>query len=304
MAKVLTPESMPAATPAVEIQLAVRDAKRDGPSFDDLGSTLAAVENKPRLKIPRKQSNPWPVILLGTGALAVLGLIVMLLILFLPRDPSGGPKIPEIQFVADTRTEVGQTVRIPISVTYPSSYAQADKLRWQLRLGEQNPPGAEWDTASGHLQWSPGTREAGKSHSLSMVIQDTQTRESNLATFQVHVPALNPAIMAMLGFWERQGVPYSVTLPQPDTALDGTPNPATFLELQIDDHLVHVYAYPDVAAAAATYAVLEQSAGELSGNASLTPPLRFMDRDGLIIITQESSVEAVPAIKAWFEATP
>jgi hypothetical protein len=303
MAKVLSPERQPvAANPPIPVPL--RDLKSDGPSFDELGATLAAVESKPRLKIPRKRSNPWPVILLGTTAVAMLGLIVMLLIVFLPRDPSGGPKIPEIQYVADSRTEVGQTVRIPISVTYPTGYSQTDKLSWQLRAGEQNPPGADWDAASGHLVWAPGTRDAGKSRSLSMVIQDTQTRESNLATFQVHVPPLAPSIMAAVDYWERQGVEFQVGLPRPDTVLLGTEGPATLMEFEIAEHRVLVYAYPDLESAALAFSMLDQSTFEPSEEMNLSPPLVFATRDGAIILAEESAIEANAAIKAWLEPTP
>lgn len=272
----------------------------------NLDALAPAVVDKPRVKLRRRRSNPWPVILLGVGALAVLGLVITFLVLYLPRGgPAAGPAVPEIQYVNDARTDVGQTVKIPIAITYPSQFSAEEKLRWQIQLGPENPPGAAWDVTSGHLTWSPGTRDAGKSHTLLMTIQNSVTRELNETRYQVHVPALHPSLMAALAYWEQEGTTFTATLPQAVPAMAQAGVDATLVELQIAEQLVQVYAYPTAQAGKDKFAEMNPESYEVLGlNTSFTEPITVVERDGAILVAETAALEALPALKKWFEELP
>lgn len=320
MATVIAPETMPviakaqpkpASAPAVTTS-AVKSAgdvtteKAAAPNFSDLDAKVAA-DAKPRIKIKRKQSNPWPIILLGVGALVVLGLIVTLLILFLPKDfgGGGGPIVPEIQFVNDSQTEVGKSVRIPIAVTYPSSFSAADKERWTFQVAPENPEGTAWDAATGFLTWSPGTRDAGKSHALAIIIQNSTTRETNRATFQVHVPALSPGIMSALAQLNQNQVVFTASIPKAHEAMKHQETIPSLVEFQIGNDRVDVYDYSSVEIATAKLAEIDDGKLEQLGlTASMTPPLRYEQRDGAIMIAPIAVIEGSPSIKNWFDPPP
>lgn len=314
MATVLPPDAMPvisknqpkptpapaaSATPKVDEP---HGSKETPPSFSGLDSKVAA--EKPRVKIKRKHSNPWPIILLGVGALAVLALIVTLLILFLPTSLNdGGPSIPEIQFVNDATTEVGKSVRIPISVTYPSSYKAADKARWTFQVAPENPAGSAWDAATGFLTWAPGTQDAGKSHALAIIIQDSSTRETNRGTFQVHVPALSPGIMATMAYLGQNNMVFTASLPKAHEGMKHQETVPNLFELQIGNDRVDLYDYSSVEIATAKLAEIDESKlDELGLTASLSAPLSYVQSGGAILVTPTASLEASPSIKKWFEA--
>ncbi len=313
MASVVVPDSVPAAdasskTPILSAGIGEPVEPRErGPSFSGLDSKLVAVTDKPRVKLPRKRSNPWPMILIGMGALSVLTLIVIVLVMYVPSGGGEGPAIPQIQFVSDSRTEVGKTVRIPIAVHYPAKFTDEDKRRWQLSVGQENPAGVEWDSATGHLTWSPGIRDAGKSHALTMMIKDSVTLEPNVVTFQVHVPALLPSIMTILAYWDFQGLDFTVSLPSESEAMGQGEVAAKVVDLLIGEHLIRAFAFPNQEVAAMKFAEIDSAeidqdvveSSEVVGG--ITPPWRFANRDGLILVTSQESLDAVPAIKAWFQ---
>ncbi|MDP1562479.1 MAG: hypothetical protein Q8M16_13960 [Pirellulaceae bacterium] len=319
MATLIAPESMPVIAkvqpkPAVAPAVTTSTVKSAGdataekaapPNFSDLDAKVAA-DARPRIKIKRKQSNPWPIILLGVAAVVVLGLIVTLLILFLPKDfGGGGPSVPEIQFVNDSQTEVGKTVRIPISVTYPTSFSAADKERWTFRVAPENPEGTAWDPATGFLTWSPGTRDAGKSHAVAIIIQNSATRETNRATFQVHVPALSPGIMSALAQLTRNQVVFTASIPKTHEAMKHLESIPSLVEFQFGNDRVDVYDYSLVEIATAKLAEIDDAKlEELGLTASMTPPLRFEHRDGAIMIAPIATIEASPSIKTWFDPPP
>ncbi len=290
-----TDSAAPAASPTT---------KEAPPNFSGLDSKVAA--DKPRIKLKRKQANPWPMILLAVGALVVLGLIVTLLILFLPKDfVGGGPSVPEIQFVNDSQTEVGKTVQIPIAVTYPSSFSAADKERWTFQVSPENPPGTAWDAATGFLTWSPGVKDAGKSHALAMIIQNSVTRETNRATFQVHVPALSPGIMSAVAQLNQNQVVFTASIPQTSEAMKHQETVPNVVEFQIGNDRVDVYDYSSVEIATAKLAELDDTKlEELGLTAAMTPPLRFIQRDTAIMIASTAAIEASPEIKNWFDPPP
>ena len=233
----------------------------------------------------------------------VLGLVVTLLIIFLPQNLGGsGSTVPEIQFVNDSTTEVGKTVRIPISVVYPSTFSAAEKQRWSLQAAPENPAGAAWEADSGSLTWSPGTRDAGRSHTMAMTIQDTVTREINRGTFQVHVPPLSPGIMSALAQLNRNGATYTASLPKANEAMKHQETIPTGVEFQFGSELVFVYDYSSVEIATAKLGEIDESAYEALGlSPALTPPLRLEQRDGAIMVASAAAVESTPAIKTWFD---
>jgi hypothetical protein len=305
MAKPLVPMAKVIAPAAVAPLPEMTSPKDSPPNFSGLDSKIA-LEDKPRVKLRRKQSNPWPIILLGVGALVVLGLIVTVLILVLPATTGGsGTNIPEIQYVKDSQTEVGKTVRIPIAVTYPSHFTSADKERWTLQVAPENPEGTAWDAAAGFLTWSPGTRDAGKSHVLAMTIQDSVTREVNRGTFQIHVPALTPGIMSALAQLAKNQVEFTATIPKPIEAMkhgESTPN---LVEFQIGTDRVDVYDYSSGEIASAKLLEIDDAKlEELGLTVNMTPPLRFEQRDGAIMIAPIAVIEASPSIKTWFDPPP
>jgi len=311
MAKVLTAPVAAVApvTPAVPVIPAVPATPVAANSVTgslNLDALAPAVVDKPRVKLRRRRSNPWPVILLGVGALSVLGLVITFLVLYLPQGGGGaGPAVPEIQYVNDARSDVGQTVKIPIAITYPSQFSAEEKLRWQIQLGSENPPGATWDTTSGHLTWSPGTRDAGKSHTLSMTIQNTVTREVNQTRFQVHVSALAPALMAALAFWEREGVAFTASLPRAVPAMAQAGVDATLVELQIAEHLVQVYSYPDAPTGQAKWGEITPDAYESLGlSTAFDSAITVTERDGAILVAETGALEASPVLQKWFENPP
>lgn len=245
-------------------------------------------------------------ILLAVGALVVLGLIVTLLILFLPKDfAGGGPSVPEIQFVNDSQTEVGKTVQIPIAVTYPSSFSAADKERWTFQVSPENPPGTAWDAATGFLTWSPGVKDAGKSHALAMIIQNSVTRETNRATFQVHVPALSPGIMSAVAQLNQNQVVFTASIPKTSEVMKHQETIPNVVEFQIGNDRVDVYDYSSVEIATAKLAELDDTKLEEMGlTAAMTPPLRYIQRDSAIMIASTAAIEASPEIKNWFDPPP
>ncbi|MBL8892116.1 MAG: hypothetical protein JNL67_19225 [Planctomycetaceae bacterium] len=294
----------PASTPTVPAPPKESEppvSKEAPPNFSGLDSKVAA--DKPRVKIKRKHANPWPIILLGVGALAVLALIVTLLIVFLPKSlTNSGPSIPEIQFVNDATTEVGKSVRIPIAVTYPSSYTAADKARWTFQVAPENPTGSAWDAATGFLTWAPATRDAGKSHVLAIIIQDSVTRETNRGTFQVHVPPLSPGIMAAMAYLNQNNLVYSASLPKTHEGMKHQETVPNLVEFQIGNDRVDVYDFSTVEIATAKLAEIDDSKlEELGLTPTLSPPLRYVQRDGAILVAPTATLEASPALKAWFE---
>jgi hypothetical protein len=155
------------------------------------------------------------------------------------------------------------------------------------------------------LTWSPGTRDAGKSHTLSMSIQNTVTREVNQTRFQVHVPALAPSLMAALAFWEQAGVAFTASLPRAVPAMAQAGVDASLVELQIAEHLVQVYGYPDAQTGQAKWAELTPDAYESLGlSTAFTAPITVAERDGAILVTETAALEASPLLRAWFESLP
>lgn len=305
MAKVLT-APVSSAAPVSPVVPASPAAVISAAESLNLDALAPAVVDKPRVKLRRRRTNPWPAILLALGALAVLGLVITFLVLYLPRGgPVAGPAVPEIQYVNDARTEVGQTVKIPIAITYPSQFTAEEKLRWQIQLGPDNPPGAGWDATAGQLTWSPGTRDAGKSRTLSMTIQNSVTRELNETRYQVQVPALHPGLMAALTYWEQEGTAFTATLPQAVPAMAQAGVDATLVELQIAEQLVQVYAYPTAQAGKDKFPEISSESYEVLGlNTSFTEPITVVERDGAILVAETAALEALPALKKWFEELP
>lgn len=305
MAKVLT-APVAGAAPLPTVAPVAPAAPHSATEPLNLDALAPAVVDKPRVKLRRRRSNPWPVVLLGVGALAVLGLVITFLVLYLPRGGAvAGPAVPEIQYVNDARTDVGQTVKIPIAISYPSQFSAEEKLRWQIQLGPENPAGAAWDATTGHLTWSPGTRDAGKSHTLSMTIQNTVTRELNQTRFQVHVPALAPSLMAALAFWEQAGMAFTASLPRAVPAMAQAGMDASLVELQIAEHLVQVYGYPDAQTAQAKWAELTPDAYESLGlSTAFAGPISVAEREGAILVAETAALEALPSLRTWFENSP
>lgn len=277
-------------------------AQENPPSFSELDSQVA---EKPRVKNKRKQANPWPIILLGVGAVTFLIVIVAFLIIFLPKvgSNSGGPSSPEIQYVNETTTEVGKSVSIPIVVTYPKSYTASDKERWTLQVAPENPTGSTWNPATGSLTWAPTTRDAGKSHVLGIIIQDSANKDANnRGTFQVRVPALSPGIMAALSHLNNKKVTYTVSLPKKHTGMKHEETVPILVEFQIGKERVDLYDYSSAEIAKAKLAVIDDTKFEELGlTPALTAPLSYVRRDGAILVAPTASLEASEFIKKWFD---
>jgi DNA-directed RNA polymerase subunit M/transcription elongation factor TFIIS len=314
MAKVLGPATASPATSVATPGAATPGAATPGAAAtagpiatsESLGIDPSAVVEKPRLKFRRKRTSPWPAVLLGSGALVVLGALVWLVIWLFPNGMPAGAQtaLPEIQYVNDATIEVGKTVRIPISVYYPEGYTPADKLNWQLKLGEKNPVGAAWDSVGGQLTWTPTTRDAGKSFSLSMIIQNKQTQEPNLTTFQVHVPALAPALMSVIQYWDQQGVEYQLALPQSSQRMGLGDAPSTSIDLSLGGVSVRAYGYPNPESAQQRLAQLQSDPPTLVElGLAIDEPLHWVQRESLILVGNRVQVEQDERLREWFGLT-
>jgi len=316
MAKVLSPTAGPApgsppqpgsptagpsanSGPAGEIQPFLSADLAPGDKFSPASLAAGSLPDAeiPRVKFRRRRSNPWPVVLLGIGALAVLALVVTLIVLLQQMGGRSAAGLPEIQFVNDAEIAVGQTVRIPISVIYPPQYSSYEKRQWKLQPADQNPPGVEWDTASGHLSWSPGTRDAGKSHLLSMQIENPDTREINLASFQVHVAALKAPLMAVVNYWDGRDQEVTLSLPSRQES-----RKADLIEVTVNGQLVRVFAFEAVEPAREFFQGLDpEEIDDATIIAGLAPPWRAYHQGSLVLITSTTSLEHEPAVKQWLE---
>gem|GEM_PF-2057271 len=232
----------------------------NAPSLNvSLGGSVPANQAQ-RVKFKRRRTNPWPTILLAVGAFGILGLAVVIISLMQGgRSATTASGMPEFQYVADSKIDLGKTVLIPVAVVYPTGMSEEQKMLWKVRLGEENPADAKWDAANSQLAWSPQPDDAGKTHSLSLIIQNTATSELNLGKYQVAVPTLPLGATEVYSWLKEKAAQATVTPPASTSVLSGT-----WMTFSIDGNLVIAFVYNDPVVAANDFAQLQEKPGSIA----------------------------------------